>query len=697
MKRTSLQLLTLLILASMSGFAQTFWESSNGLFMGKIEVFFSPADSFILASSASGVFRSVDGARTWTRTDLDRLAWFLVADSTGHIYAGTSSKGVFCSSNSGIHWAPLNSGLTTLEIRGLTSCPNGNIFAITASGIFGLAQHDTSWTLLNEPVWKLDLMVLASDSKSRLFAGTQSGTTYRSTDGGVSWVKLDLTDPHFVMRTIFVDRNDRIFRSLGGLGIQRSTDQGNTWTLVSTDDVASIDSDSTGMLFGGTGGGVTRSSDEGTTWQITPGAYALAITALDNGIVLASGLNGEIMRSVDHGVNFASISTTPQGVVTALSTGSGGLVFAGSFAYGVFRSVDRGKSWMEADSGVTSRAINSLLIGPNGEVFVATQHGVFKSVDNGESWTESDTGITTKWTFDLCLAPGGRLFAATNGGGLFVSLDTGATWQPSGEGVIAPSIRKVVCGPNGTMYAGCYPGGLYRSPDIGAHWQLLSAVFGQYESVRTVSADTSGHVAAATDFSLKCSDDNGVNWSPVTYAFPYSLWTVFLDLSGHLYQSTGAGKVYRSDDFGTTWSDFSSGLPVNGLAISSFAVGDDGHIFAGTGTGVFRSIGPTVATVHAIIEPPRSSTLAQNFPNPFNPVTEIEYSIGGNGATGGGVEVQLLVYDALGRRVATLVDAREAPGQHKVTLDGSRFASGVYFYQLRAGRYVETRKLVLTK
>jgi hypothetical protein len=104
---------------------------------------------------------------------------------------------------------------------------------------------------------------------------------------------------------------------------------------------------------------------------------------------------------------------------------------------------------------------------------------------------------------------------------------------------------------------------------------------------------------------------------------------VFLDHSGHLYQSTEEGKIYRSDDFGATWNDFSLGLPVNGTAISSYAVADDGHLFVGTGSGVYRSVEPILLSVNGRDEMVHEFGLTQNYPNPFNPTTTISYEIPG--------------------------------------------------------------------
>ncbi|MCS6989720.1 MAG: M14 family zinc carboxypeptidase [Chloroherpetonaceae bacterium] len=92
-------------------------------------------------------------------------------------------------------------------------------------------------------------------------------------------------------------------------------------------------------------------------------------------------------------------------------------------------------------------------------------------------------------------------------------------------------------------------------------------------------------------------------------------------------------------------------------------------------------------------EKPRQFRLEQNYPNPFNPTTTIAYSLPVDG------EVRLELFDVLGRQAATLVNERQSAGEHRYLLDASRLAlaSGVYFYRLRAGGFVQTRKLMLVK
>ena len=88
---------------------------------------------------------------------------------------------------------------------------------------------------------------------------------------------------------------------------------------------------------------------------------------------------------------------------------------------------------------------------------------------------------------------------------------------------------------------------------------------------------------------------------------------------------------------------------------------------------------------------PTEFTLSQNHPNPFNPVTVIEYTLPIRS------EVNLTIFNLSGEKVALLFNGTVPAGNHRVTWDASSLASGVYFYRLQAGDFVETKKMLLIK
>jgi len=92
-----------------------------------------------------------------------------------------------------------------------------------------------------------------------------------------------------------------------------------------------------------------------------------------------------------------------------------------------------------------------------------------------------------------------------------------------------------------------------------------------------------------------------------------------------------------------------------------------------------------------------SFSLSQNYPNPFNPTTKINFTILPLTKGAGGLDVRLIVYDILGREVAELVNDKLSPGSYEVEWDGSKYASGVYFYKLVSSDFSEVKKMILIK
>lgn len=88
---------------------------------------------------------------------------------------------------------------------------------------------------------------------------------------------------------------------------------------------------------------------------------------------------------------------------------------------------------------------------------------------------------------------------------------------------------------------------------------------------------------------------------------------------------------------------------------------------------------------------PNEYRLEQNYPNPFNPITTIRYGLPQKSA------VRLAVYNLLGQEVATLLQEEQEAGDHEVKFDASGLSSGVYFYRLVAGAFIQSRKLILLR
>jgi hypothetical protein len=88
---------------------------------------------------------------------------------------------------------------------------------------------------------------------------------------------------------------------------------------------------------------------------------------------------------------------------------------------------------------------------------------------------------------------------------------------------------------------------------------------------------------------------------------------------------------------------------------------------------------------------PASYYLGQNFPNPFNPSTTINYSLAEHGL------ITIKVYNLIGKEMATLVNEEKPAGNYSVKFDGSSLSSGIYFYTMKAGDFTQTKKFILVK
>jgi photosystem II stability/assembly factor-like uncharacterized protein len=154
-----------------------------------------------------------------------------------------------------------------------------------------------------------------------------------------------------------------------------------------------------------------------------------------------------------------------------------------------------------------------------------------------------------------------------------------------------------------------------------------------------------------------------------------------------------------SKDTGKTW-DF---IPTND-SLCIFAIGFSDSlngIAVGEAGYIFKYVPDSVVSVNDLqAQVPSSFVLEQNFPNPFNPGTVIQYTIGSRQF------VSIKVYDVLGNEIASLVNEEKPPGSYSLqfTIEdistsqtGSQLSSGVYFYQLKASNFVETKKMLLLK
>jgi hypothetical protein len=125
-------------------------------------------------------------------------------------------------------------------------------------------------------------------------------------------------------------------------------------------------------------------------------------------------------------------------------------------------------------------------------------------------------------------------------------------------------------------------------------------------------------------------------------------------------------------------------LPTNYIDLSFFGV--DPFSIPGLKTEI-----EAVTNIEDEFTTPENFYLSQNYPNPFNPSTKIEFRIAESGF------VNLIVYDVLGNEITTLVSENKTTGTYEVNWKAENIPSGVYFYKITTGNFIETKKMLLLR
>lgn len=187
--------------------------------------------------------------------------------------------------------------------------------------------------------------------------------------------------------------------------------------------------------------------------------------------------------------------------------------------------------------------------------------------------------------------------------------------------------------------------------------------------------------------------DLGNNWVVCDSGLPIGHGVPFVVASGNkLIAGTNFNGVYFSSDKGDYWIPVNDGLQSESfLPVWSLAIIDN-YVFASVGTSLWRRPFSEITSVKRVNPAHlKEFELRQNYPNPFNPSTIISYHLSAAS------DINLKIYDILGREIIVLVNERQTAGDHSVKFNGSNLTSGVYFYSLTTENFHQTKELVLMK
>ena len=319
-------------------------------------------------------------------------------------------------------------------------------------------------------------------------------------------------------------------------------------------------------------------------------------------------------------------------------------------------------------------------------------HTLSRTTNGGLNWNGGLINDTTKMYsvyFINSLTGFQTGFYGLNASGvscIFKSTDGGITWNKQYIGLYPEDIFSISFGDINTGYI-CGAGIFGKTTNTGVNW--MSGYLPPISNMRSVFFinNTIGWIVGDS-YNVNKTTNGGTNWSSFNLGnYLYSIRFVN-DQSGWVCGNGGA--IYGTTNGGTNWTQQTTGISTTLYSLyfinaqTGWAVGATGRILKTT-TGGLTLINPISNEV------PNNFKLFQNYPNPFNPITKIKYQIAG------GVFVKLIIYDILGREIGTLVNENLQPGSYEARWDATNYSSGVYFYRIQAGNYVNVKKIVLVK
>ena len=691
-----------------------------------------------------GIFKSTNAGLSWIKaTDgLGEITCFgdLVVSSynSNILYAALGSGYLFTNQNlpnEGI-WKSTNAGeswLRTLDVQDANDIvvhpidPNivyattGGWF--TTSGFYISTNAGDTWTHIYDglpsptTIGRMQIDI-AKSSPDTLYSVIYDGLgntpkAYKTTNGGISWQHISQ-------------------------GVMLSGFDGSSWYDQGDYDlcIAVNPSDPNHVLIGNVELHETKNGSDFSVKRISGGTYSshsvvhvdyhkLVFAPSDPDIIYI-GCDGGIYSSSDGGLTFLNLNNdicTIEFWRIASHPTNENIILCG--AQDNWNSISFNglvNNWVGVTGGDGMEGFFDYEY-PDSIVYASRQQGVLlKSSDGGHNFfTIKSTGGFFLTTFFMHPTDHRTLYSPSNL--LWCSTDEGINWNvknidpPVLVQNLVVSMSQSKANPNNMILAG---GGSFSFPnnpevkistDEGVTWyDVTTNIPGEprwITRVVTHPADSNTMYIVRSGLSennkIYRTTDLGYTWTNISGDLPnLPCWDLFVhpniieaDTANQLFVGADIG-VYTSTNNGLNWQYASGDIPLMPVMdfdfvkygnICKLRVGTNGRSAYETEWNASHTENEESKNITLV----NSFSLNQNYPNPFNPVTTIKYSIPRIS------RIVIKIYDVLGNEITTLIDEEKPVGTYELNWNADNLTSGVYFYQLKAGDFVETKKMVLMK
>ncbi|MBK9225764.1 MAG: T9SS type A sorting domain-containing protein [Ignavibacteria bacterium] len=675
----------------------------------------------------TGIYKSTDAGNTWNFSGLDSSYCFgnitinpvntqiIYAAALGSTRRKNDQRGIYRSSNGGTSWERklfIADSVGAIDVVVDPANPTKVIAAMWErqrredyikyggrnSGIYISTNSGDTWAQPGGgfPMNDVNLGRVSLDiSRSNpqviyALAAATSGSSrglYKTTNGGTNWTQINASaapssNYAWFNRICKVSPTnaDKVFA--GGLEMSLSNNGGTSLTTVATSHVdqhaVAFAPSNSDFIVIGNDGGIDYSINGGSTWQYSTTLpvtqfYAGEIdyndpnTILggtqDNGTVRTTGSVGS-WNEIYGGDGFYCLVdyVNPQNVYASSQTG------------GIGRSVDGGQSFNSGTTGLDLTYTNWMtpyvMDKNNPQVLYCGTYKIHKTTNGMQSWTSISPDLANRHvanlgtitTVDAAKSNPNVIYCGTDDANVWVTTNSGTNWSKINAGLPYRWVTRVAVHPDSANVCYVTLSG-YKVDSTGSHIFRTTNYGSSWNSIRG---------------NLPDAPINDVVIDPVN--------------TNTLYIGTDITVMYTTD-LGANWYLLGNGIPSNVPCHDLTLHNPSRSLVVWThGRSAFRTSLPITELNESNISIPESAELYQNFPNPFNPMTKIGYSLKSSGF------VALKIHDITGRLASELVNERQEAGVYSSEFNAVNLPSGIYFYSLYIdGKEFATKKMTLIK
>ena len=721
---------------------------------------------FYIGTSGGGLWKTTNGGLNWTNLSDSWSSYAMggvavdwsdrntIYAATGDLY-DRAGDGLYKSSDGGLNWTHFSiTGTIGNQCNQVLIDPqvHTTIYVTSSSGVSRSLDAGATWKKIL-PIGGTTHMIIDPTNGQNLYIGG-AGTIRKSTDGGNTWsgdLASNINGKYTITLGISKNNVSKIYASIGStsggsLGVGRSDDFGDTWTLVWNqanymsqqafyDNACAVSPNNEKIvvvggldIWGSSNGGSSLSQRTQWTAQVTSSEFSHAdihVLSFSPYGGLYALTDGGIFYSGNNGFNWQQNKNT--NLSTMLFVGGDAssdfsFVLGGAQDNGVNRALENDKSFKQTHGGDGGRCFISQF-DPNIAYSTYINASLQKSGDGGISWDPGPNGnyniipsdcpllrenVGFYMTYDVSESDGASI-AFSGSPNVYYSMNGGNTIDvitKSNSINGGPRAVHVAGADQSVVYVGSGSGFVYMNNDATnlntTNWVKSTTHIGVVSGFVTDPLNAGNVWAVISGFGSKHfwrSTDFGKTWDAPALNLPdLDAATIARNpTTGDLFIGTTFG-VLRSVDNGVIWETLRDGLPLCDIRKLRVRGSSNQYLLAMTyGRGMFRidisQLPRTISGVTSTTPAADMPAITSISPNPVqvNGHTKIAFRLAKESA------VTLVLFDELGRETKTLLKEIRPQGEQFTEADISSLSAGVYYAVLTTDGHAVTQKFVITK